>query len=880
MKRTLAVTMFVFLSLTVMAQANDPLAVLQSDAGMQQKMQACRQLARIGGPEAVPVLEALLNDAQLSHMARYALEGNPAPEAGAALRRALQTVDDVHKVGIMSTLAVRRDTEAVPAMVRLLQAGSPSVRSEAARALSRLIALDADVDVSAVAERPEALSLLAPHLLHFAQRLLDADRPETAAQIYDVLRTRPEVPAPVQDAALRGTVIARGQDGLPLLMEALHGEAGDRFDLALRTARELEGGEKVTAALGAELATLPDWAKVPVLQVIGQRGGSAAGQNVLALAREGASEVRVAALKALTRMAYAPALRLFEELTWDPDKAVAQAAQDGLIYFPGGQGDGILRAMLERGEARTRLAAVELVARGGLEEPVLPLMKVVTSDSEEDIRVAALKALRDFAGADELSPLLAFLLEAQSPAERQAAENVLKAVCRRETKTTPADVKIRKAVYGVLSGGPSADVTRQVGAIVEEGGMSVTASNGIFGDPAPGIHKQLQVEYLANGVPMNKTVREGETMLLTAAYVPESIVQAFVRALTTAEGDTRLSLLRLLGATGGPRALEAVLAAAEGEDPAARDTAQGVLCAWPTPDALPAVMKLAGEAPDQDLKLLALRGAMRMLTGSTGQTLSHYATLLKGAKRTDERKLLLSGLARVHLPGAFAMALAQTTDDAVKAEAIQAVLSIAKGLGDRAREDTTLRAPSRWTGAMDYWRVEDGTVIGHSDADIPRNEFLWAGTEVGDFYLDLEVKIEPNSGNGGIQFRSRKIDDHGQAQGYQADVGQGYWGRLYHEHGRGMLDATAAAEAAVKPGEWNRYEILAVGPAMWTAINGTLGAAFLDTAPDAEGTGGLAFQLHGGAPQTVQYRIRKLVHNPAVKLSNQDTETLVRALKP
>ena len=27
-----------------------------------------------------------------------------------------------------------------------------------------------------------------------------------------------------------------------------------------------------------------------------------------------------------------------------------------------------------------------------------------------------------------------------------------------------------------------------------------------------------------------------------------------------------------------------------------------------------------------------------------------------------------------------------------------------------------------------------------------------------------------------------------EAQGYQADIGQGWWGKLYHESGRGLLD--------------------------------------------------------------------------------------------
>jgi hypothetical protein len=147
---------------------------------------------------------------------------------------------------------------------------------------------------------------------------------------------------------------------------------------------------------------------------------------------------------------------------------------------------------------------------------------------------------------------------------------------------------------------------------------------------------------------------------------------------------------------------------------------------------------------------------------------------------------------------------------------------------------------------------------------------------VEDFYLSVEVKIEPDARNAGIQFRSKKVDAHGQALGYQADVGRGVWGKLYHEHGRGSLDSTDRGERAVKPGEWNDYEILAVGPCIWTAINGQLSVAYYD--PAGEGSGFIAFQIHSGAPQTVSYKIEKLVRNPKIALAGLEREQLMAAL--
>jgi hypothetical protein len=57
---------------------------------------------------------------KLSHSARYALESMPGPEAEAALLQALAKTSGSNQVGIIDSLAARRDTAAVPALGKLL----------------------------------------------------------------------------------------------------------------------------------------------------------------------------------------------------------------------------------------------------------------------------------------------------------------------------------------------------------------------------------------------------------------------------------------------------------------------------------------------------------------------------------------------------------------------------------------------------------------------------------------------------------------------------------------------------------------------------------------------------------------------------------------
>jgi putative heme-binding domain-containing protein len=157
-----------------------------------------------------------------------------------------------------------------------------------------------------------------------------------------------------------------------------------------------------------------------------------------------------------------------------------------------------------------------------------------------------------------------------------------------------------------------------------------------------------------------------------------------------------------------------------------------------------------------------------------------------------------------------------------------------------------------WSGDDALWSVEDGQIVGRTEG-IRRNAWLVSDLSVEDFHLSLEVKLVDNQGNSGIQFRSRADGDS--VSGYQADIGAGWWGKLYEEHGRKLL-WDRSGEAHVRPGEWNRYEIKADGEHLQTWINGQRCVDLHD--PEGAHRGILALQLHSGGPTEVRFRNLKL----------------------
>ncbi|HEV3146698.1 MAG TPA: PVC-type heme-binding CxxCH protein [Gemmataceae bacterium] len=165
-----------------------------------------------------------------------------------------------------------------------------------------------------------------------------------------------------------------------------------------------------------------------------------------------------------------------------------------------------------------------------------------------------------------------------------------------------------------------------------------------------------------------------------------------------------------------------------------------------------------------------------------------------------------------------------------------------------------------WDGDMKLWSVENGEIVGKTTG-LKKNEFLKSQMVAADFRLSLKVKLTPNKENSGVQFRSEALPD-GEMKGPQADIGAGWWGKLYEESARGVL-SNNMGEKFVKPDEWNDYEILAVGSKVRTWINGQLCVDIDDPMLSRRGIFGL--QLHAGGPMEVRFKDLKFEVNPEWK---------------
>jgi len=409
------------------------LSVLKSDAPRKEKADACRELARVATKESVPVLAALLPDAEMNHMARYALETIPDASADAALRDALGKLNGLQLVGVIGSLGVRHDASADQALAKFLDNADPVVAQAAARALG-YIATPAAVKSleAALAKAPAGNQLaLCEGLFRAAEARMAKNQAKDAADIYDGLRKVTSAPHQIRAGSLRGAILARGNAGLPLLLGGLRSEDFILVDAAIRTAQELPGTE-ISAALASELPKLSTDKQILVVQTFAWRKDAAALPALTAAAKSGDVTVRVAAVRAMTQIGAPAAAPVLVGLLGDPDKAISQAAQDGLASLPGAEADAAVLTLLNHSDVSKRLVALEILGRRKMPS-ALPVLWSRTTDPDAKVRAAALRRISDVAGATEMPRLLDLLAQAKSPEDLAAIAQSLSSIAGRST---------------------------------------------------------------------------------------------------------------------------------------------------------------------------------------------------------------------------------------------------------------------------------------------------------------------------------------------------------------------------------------------------------------------------------------------------------------
>jgi hypothetical protein len=427
--------------------------VKSPDTAVDAKRYFCRYLGVVGSAESVAALAALLGDEKLSGPARIALEPMRDPAAGAALRAALGQVKGKLLAGVIGSVGMRRDGQAVAALAGLTGDADADVAKSTIAALGAIGTSDAAKALDdAAAKAPETLQPgVAQARLTCAAGLAQSGKSAEATAIYRSLLAAKAAPA-TRPATLRGLVALQTRlDALKTIADALQGD-----DAAMRAAAigafVGAGDPSLKASVAEQLPTLNATGQKALLAVLPDQRDVHARPGLLKLIEESKDEaIRADAVECLGAHGQAEDVAMLSGLaTKDGGGPEAAAARKALERMVGpGVSEAIVRLMASP-DAPARNMAIALVTSRRIETATPALVKMI-GGADAAAAGNAVKSLALLGGPGELPGLMKILVNTTDDGLRTTVEAAVASICTRTTDRSACARAVLPAMISAIS---------------------------------------------------------------------------------------------------------------------------------------------------------------------------------------------------------------------------------------------------------------------------------------------------------------------------------------------------------------------------------------------------------------------------------------------
>lgn len=751
-------------------------ALLGSDASDPCKVFLCRQLAIIGTEDQVASLSPLLVEEKYSDMARYALERISGEKTCAAMRAALANASGRAQIGLLNSLGVLGDEQAVPPLAGLANGPEATVAAAAVAALGKIGGPQAErvLKTLSLTAKDQFLNEVYDAYLGCADKLAAGNKRSQALAVYSMVYSNCSS-FYIRSVALRGMVTASENSAATVILTVLEGDDQAMQAVAVSQAGEIPG-QKATTAFAQMLPRLSPEMQVKLLAVLGYRGDRAALPEVLKALKSEDEFVRVAALNTLGDIGDASTVSLLAQTAAQGLNASSQSARKSLYQLQGGGVDPEIMNLLAKSDPKVEVELIKAVAQRKIASAVPTLLKSATN-ADSEIRQTSLKALCEVAEGESMPALVDLLVNAQTDADRTEAENTVVAVAGKASRGPNPSQPIL-ALY------PSArDSVIKVSLIK------------VLGDIGDDSSLSLLEKALAEP---DKEISHAAARALSAWPNPGPL-----SALQKCEQTTDDNLTRTLALRGWIRLI--------GLDKG-RDAAQ--------------TLALYGEAMKRSIEAFEKKAVLAGLAEvRTRDSLKMTAAYLEDESLKSEAALAVS---RIACP-------LNDQDNGLRgSDVINALKKAAVAIGETSErkkvEDYLSTMPedeegfvSMFNGKdLDGWQggdfvVADGVMIchGHNGGGL-----TYTKSQFTNFVMRFELKLTP-SANNGLNFRSRNsrwneiqiLDD---AHPVYTNL------HPYQTHGS-LYGVVSAKRGFLKPaGHWNYEEVVADGPHIRVTLNGTV----------------------------------------------------------
>ncbi len=544
-------------------------ALQRPDASTDAKRYYLRMLGTVGSAKSVPAIVAFLGDEQLADCARLALEPMTDKQVTLALRSSLSAVKGKSLIGLIGTIGVRRDADAVKPLAILLKNDDADVAAAAVVALGEIGTRDAAAVLAKfTGGAPAAAQRVVAARLNCANHLIANGEKSAGLAIFEELFSANQPPAVREGAFVGLTSNQKKNKVVPMLVDAIQGNDAAVKSAALRVFFKT-ADETVQQAMMEQLPAMNPPGQTAMLAILGD----------------------------LPNVPARPAL-----------VKIIEASQDPVL----------------------RLAAMEcLIAHGGPEDvPMLVKSALVKNATENECAKRVLAQMHRSGISDALAQML-------PSADGTTRHTIITAIiARRSAAAMPA-------MFELVKTGDHAGSTEAMKGIGQIGSTK----------DVPGLVALL----LTMG---DNDIRDGSVAAIKAiagrAENPQVCVQAVLHGLEQA--TTAM----------------------------AKDSLIRVLADMPDMSVATKLLEIARAGQDEKLSILALRGCVRLASQKEAPAearLKLLQSVLEAAKRPDEKREALAGLADIPLAGAADLIQPYLKNSDLSLDAATALTRLARDLG-------------------------------------------------------------------------------------------------------------------------------------------------------------------------------------------------------
>ncbi|NUO83832.1 ThuA domain-containing protein, partial [candidate division KSB1 bacterium] len=421
------------------------LKILSSaNATLAGKQYVCEHLSTLGTSASVPALAKMLNNPETVEMARFALERIPHEAALEALRRALPQAKGKAQAGIITSLGQRRDAKSVALLAGLIKSADTMIAYATVAALGAIADEDAAEALRSAKQeaRGEFLSRILAAQLQCAEAFAARGAKAQAMQIY-IESNVSNIPAAIRFAAVRGQILTEPENAAGRILQFLESNDPVLQVAAPRLVGEVPSSQSLDAIVNA-LPKLSALQQVQLLAALAQRREASVLVAASQATKSAHAEVRLAALQALAHVGDTASVRLLAETAMQRNEE-GKAARESLNRLRGNDIDAVIASNVPAAEPKLKIELLRAIEARRI-FPAAPVALQAARANEENVRVAAIQALKTVGGPEHLHALIEGLLQTKSEEERSELEKTVAAVAQRISEPEQRNAAILAAM--------------------------------------------------------------------------------------------------------------------------------------------------------------------------------------------------------------------------------------------------------------------------------------------------------------------------------------------------------------------------------------------------------------------------------------------------